>query len=195
MKLPPLINLLTSVPVWSLLILHYGSLWSFYFLMNGAPKYMNEVLHFHLGNAGFFASIPYLARFLSSFAFGAAGDWLLKNDKLEKKTIRKSFCIFCELHFLSFELNEKHWTILSPFFSSHFARMFVVQHVLYWKQSVRLCRYNYNRVGFQRRLCVHEFTECTRLGTKLYGHYFRYHQFGGYIVRCDDANGHCLFYS
>lgn len=127
-KLPPLMHLLTSVPMWSLLILHYGSLWSFYFLMNGAPKYMNEVLHFNLANAGFFASAPYLARFLSSFTFGAAGDWLLKSNILQKNTIRKSFCIFCEscVCLVIRTLCEKYLNSCSPFFSSHFARMFVV---------------------------------------------------------------------
>lgn len=103
---PPVLSLLASVPVWSLLLLHYGSLWAFYFLMNGAPKYMNEVLHFNLANAGFFASAPYLARFLSSFAFAAIGDWLLKHNKLQKNTIRKSFCFFCECR----HRHESRWT-------------------------------------------------------------------------------------
>lgn len=41
--LPPLKCLLTSMPFWALLFLHWGNLWSFYFLITGAPKYMSEV--------------------------------------------------------------------------------------------------------------------------------------------------------
>lgn len=67
-----------------------------YFLMIGAPKYMNEVLNFQLSEAGVFASLPYLARFTSSFAFGAIADSLFKNKILTKTSIRKAFCIFCK---------------------------------------------------------------------------------------------------
>lgn len=42
---------------------------------------------------------------------------------------------------------------------------------------------------------MYEFIECTRFGTKLYGHHFFHYQFGGYIVRCNDANGYCLFHT
>lgn len=96
-RCPPLMCLLTSVPLWSLLLLHYGAMWAVYVLMIGAPKYMNEVLDFKLADAGLFASLPYLARFTSSFVFGALADSLLKNNCLSKTTIRKTFCIFCEL--------------------------------------------------------------------------------------------------
>lgn len=196
-KFPPFMCLLTSVPVWSLLFLHFGSMWAYYFLMTGAPKYMNEVLHFHLGHAGFFASIPYLVRFISSFLFGAAGDWLLKNEKFEKKTIRKSFCFFCKsnqqpikLHF-----NSHEYFFFSLIFSSYFAWIVAARHGLHWQQSICLCCVDYSRPWIQRCLHVYKLTKCTRFGPKLHGQHFFSHQFGGNIVRGDDTNGHCLLYT
>lgn len=94
-KCPPISCLLKSLPLWSLLFLHYGCMWAIYLLMIGAPKYMNEVLNYHLSKAGVLASLPYLARFVSSFVFGALADSFLKNEILSKSAIRKSFCIFC----------------------------------------------------------------------------------------------------
>lgn len=40
---PPMLSIAKSVPFWALLILHYGNLWGNFFLLTGAPKFMNEV--------------------------------------------------------------------------------------------------------------------------------------------------------
>lgn len=32
-----------SIPFWALLALHYGNVWGVYFILTGAPKFMNEV--------------------------------------------------------------------------------------------------------------------------------------------------------
>lgn len=93
---PPILPLLTSMPFWSLLLLHYGNLWGLYFLLSAAPKYMSEVLKFNLSKTGILSALPYLARMLFGFVFGAAGDALLKRNILSKTMIRKSFCLFCE---------------------------------------------------------------------------------------------------
>lgn len=93
---PPILPLLTSLPFWSLLLLHYGNLWGLFFLLSAAPKYMSEVLKFNLSKTGLLAALPYLARMVFGFGFGALGDALLKRDILSKTMIRKSFCLFCK---------------------------------------------------------------------------------------------------
>lgn len=93
---PPILPLLKSVPFWSLLLLHYGNLWGLFFLLSAAPKYMSEVLKFNLSKTGILSALPYLARMIFGFAFGAAGDALLKRNILSKTMIRKSFCLFCK---------------------------------------------------------------------------------------------------
>ncbi len=93
---PPILPLLTSLPFWSLALLHYGSAWGLFFLLSAAPKYMSEVLKFNLSKAGVLSALPYFARMLFGFLFGAIGDALLTRNILTKTMIRKSFCLFCE---------------------------------------------------------------------------------------------------
>lgn len=100
---PPVFALLTSIPFWSLLILHYGNLWGLYFLITAAPKYMNTVLGFNLAKAGFLSALPYLARMIAGFIFGSIGDFIRMKDVMSVTAVRKSFTIFCkELYFKYF---------------------------------------------------------------------------------------------
>lgn len=41
--IPPVKQVLTSMPFWALFFLHFGSSWGFYCFLNVAPKFMNEV--------------------------------------------------------------------------------------------------------------------------------------------------------
>lgn len=98
---PPLLSMLKSIPFWSLFLLHFGNLWGLYFLLTGAPKFMNEVLKFNLAKAGILASLPYLARFFAGILFGSLGDYLLRSERLSATTIRKVFCLFCKSIYLT----------------------------------------------------------------------------------------------
>ena len=42
--IPPVKQVLTSMPFWALFFLHFGSSWGFYCFLNVAPKFMNEVI-------------------------------------------------------------------------------------------------------------------------------------------------------
>lgn len=97
-KTVPLWSLAKSVPFWSLLFLHYGSLWGMYFLLTAAPKFMNEVLGFNLTKSGFLAALPYLARMVCAFIFGSIGDSILRRGILSVTKIRKIFCVVCEFN-------------------------------------------------------------------------------------------------
>lgn len=95
-RFPPIGSVFTSIPFLALLILHYGSLWGLYFLMNAAPMFMTQALHFNLAKAGIASAAPPLARLLAGFAFGAIGDYLRRRNVFKVTTIRKSFCLFCK---------------------------------------------------------------------------------------------------
>lgn len=41
--MPPIACIMRSPPFWALFFLHFGHLWSFYFFLVAAPKYLNEV--------------------------------------------------------------------------------------------------------------------------------------------------------
>lgn len=93
-RLLPIASVFTSVPFIALLILHYGSLWGLFFLMNAAPMFMTQALNFNLSKAGFLAALPPLARLLAGFLFGIIGDYLRRKNFFDVTTIRKSFCLF-----------------------------------------------------------------------------------------------------
>lgn len=94
--LPPIGCILKSSPFWALFFLHFGHLWSFYFFLVAAPKYLNEVLKFDLTQSGILASAPYLSRFICGFLFGLLSDYFIKHDILSVTSIRKYFSIFCK---------------------------------------------------------------------------------------------------
>lgn len=70
-------------------------------MLSAAPKYMSEVLKFNLSKTGILSALPYVARMLFGFLFGAIGDALLRRNILSKTTIRKSFSLFCKYYFNS----------------------------------------------------------------------------------------------
>lgn len=92
----PVFKILTSIPFWALLLLHYGNLWGLYFLLTASPKYMSEVLKFKLSSAGILSALPHLARVFFGLGFGEAGDYLRRNNVVSVTFIRKSFTIFCK---------------------------------------------------------------------------------------------------
>lgn len=64
---------------------------------------MSEVLGFNLGHSGILAALPYLARLIFGFIFGAIGDVLRAKQIMTVTQIRKWFMLFCKL-------NEKNAT-------------------------------------------------------------------------------------
>jgi ACS family sodium-dependent inorganic phosphate cotransporter len=92
----PLGKVFTSIPFIALLILHYGSLWGLFFLMNAAPMFMVQALNFNLSKAGFVAALPPLARLIAGFIFGSIGDLIRSKKIFSVTTVRKSFCLFCK---------------------------------------------------------------------------------------------------
>jgi MFS transporter, ACS family, solute carrier family 17 (sodium-dependent inorganic phosphate cotransporter), other len=93
---PPMKQMLLSPEFYSLLVLHFGSVWGLFFLVTAAPKFMSEVLKFKLTEAGILSSLPYLLRLIFGFVFGSIGDRIRHKNVLSVTTIRKSFCVFCK---------------------------------------------------------------------------------------------------
>lgn len=44
----PLLSMITSVPLWAIIITQMCSNWTFYTLLTSLPTYMSQVLHFDL---------------------------------------------------------------------------------------------------------------------------------------------------
>ncbi|XP_073813936.1 sialin [Musca autumnalis] len=92
-RFPPYKSLAVSLPFWSLLLLHYGSMWGLFFLITATPKFLSEVLGFNLSSAGFLSSLPHLARLICAFGFGALADMIRKKNWLSVTKMRKCFCL------------------------------------------------------------------------------------------------------
>lgn len=91
----PLRQVLTSVPTLALIVLQYGNLWGFLFLVTGAPRFMSEVLGFSLAQAGLLASLPYICRWLGGIVFALLADWMRRRRAIGLMNLRRLFCVFC----------------------------------------------------------------------------------------------------
>lgn len=92
-RYPPYKALILSLPFWSLMFLHYGSMWGLFFLITATPKFLSEVLGFNLASAGFLSSLPHVARLLCAFGFGAVADLVRRKNWLSVTKMRKVFCL------------------------------------------------------------------------------------------------------
>jgi MFS transporter, ACS family, solute carrier family 17 (sodium-dependent inorganic phosphate cotransporter), other len=98
-KFAPMKSILSSLPFYALMILHYGNVWGLYFLQTAAPKFMTEALNFNLLSAGYLSSAPLMARLICGFTFGIIGDYIAKRNFMSITSTRKSFCFVCKLKF------------------------------------------------------------------------------------------------
>lgn len=55
-------KILTSGPVWALIVTNTGVSFAFFVAFNQLPTYMSQVLHFNIKQNGWFSSLPYLGK-------------------------------------------------------------------------------------------------------------------------------------
>ncbi|KAJ3657207.1 hypothetical protein Zmor_016225 [Zophobas morio] len=93
LKKPPIpwMKMLTSGPVWSVIVGNTCAGCTLFVAFNQLPTYMGYVLHFNIKANGWFSSLPYLARYLVSLASCIIADKLKKSGKFSTTTIRKFF--------------------------------------------------------------------------------------------------------
>lgn len=93
---PPMRQLLTSAPLWSLILMQFGNLWGFFFIVTGAPKFINEVYGFAIASTGLLASLPYVVRSLASIGFAVLADRMHTAGVLSRLNIRRIFSVLCQ---------------------------------------------------------------------------------------------------
>uniref|UniRef100_A0A1B6DF26 Putative inorganic phosphate cotransporter n=1 Tax=Clastoptera arizonana TaxID=38151 RepID=A0A1B6DF26_9HEMI len=76
----PVKEILTSMPFYSLALVHFGQNWGFYTLLTLAPSYMNSVLGFDITSNGYFSAMPYLIQWITLIAFSVIADYVIKNN-------------------------------------------------------------------------------------------------------------------
>jgi ACS family sodium-dependent inorganic phosphate cotransporter len=101
-KSTPWKKILTSGPVWAIIVANTCASFTFFIAFTQLPTYMNHVLHFDIKENGWLSSLPYLVRYFTSVVSSCVADVIKKSEKLSTTSIRKIFC--CSLFFGTFVL-------------------------------------------------------------------------------------------
>ncbi|XP_049865733.1 vesicular glutamate transporter 1-like isoform X1 [Pectinophora gossypiella] len=83
--------MLTSAPVWAIVMAHFTENWGFYTLLTFLPTFMQDIFHFETSQTGFLSAVPYLAMAIVLQVAGHAADLLLRKRLLSTTSIRKLF--------------------------------------------------------------------------------------------------------
>ncbi|XP_011506276.1 PREDICTED: sialin-like [Ceratosolen solmsi marchali] len=82
-------HLLTSMPLWALILVQVGHDWGFYTVATDLPKYMSSVLHFSVEKNGYLSSLPYVGMWLCCVCMSWVADWLISNKRMSITMVRK----------------------------------------------------------------------------------------------------------
>lgn len=99
MKLPPTPwkHIMTSVPLWGLIIAQIGHDWGLFTIITDLPKYMKTVMHFSIAQTGLRSALPYLAMWIVAIFSGILVDWLLSKKVFSVTNTRKIFTTFASV--------------------------------------------------------------------------------------------------
>lgn len=85
----PWFLLLSSIPVWSIIVNNFVFHYSVYVIMNWLPTYFASILKADLAILGGVKTLPYLIMFLASNMGGWMGDWFILRQRTSVSTGRK----------------------------------------------------------------------------------------------------------
>ncbi|XP_014203401.1 putative inorganic phosphate cotransporter [Copidosoma floridanum] len=82
-------HILSSKPLWALIIALIGHNWAWATIVSDLPKYMSSVLKFSIQNNGYLSSLAYLCMWLGSLVSSWIADWMMVRGYLSITGIRK----------------------------------------------------------------------------------------------------------
>ncbi|XP_046999605.1 vesicular glutamate transporter 1-like [Schistocerca americana] len=85
-------NLLTSMPVWAVLVANFTANWGFYTMLTELPTFMKETLNFNIEESGILSALPSLLMLFILPLAGFSADWLINRKLLTIGQVRKTFC-------------------------------------------------------------------------------------------------------
>ncbi|XP_067635141.1 sialin isoform X2 [Eurosta solidaginis] len=71
-------SILTSLPLWAILITQCGQSWAFYTQLTELPTYMSNILHFDIQSNAMLNAIPYFTSWVVGIACSGLADWMLE---------------------------------------------------------------------------------------------------------------------
>uniref|UniRef100_A0A0K8TRD0 Putative permease of the major facilitator superfamily protein n=1 Tax=Tabanus bromius TaxID=304241 RepID=A0A0K8TRD0_TABBR len=87
-------SMLSSPPVWAIIITHTCSVLGYFTLINQLPTFMKHILQFNIKANGLLSSLPYLGKYLMAISASILADHLRKTGKMTTTRVRKMFTIF-----------------------------------------------------------------------------------------------------
>ncbi|XP_055370914.1 sialin [Condylostylus longicornis] len=76
----PWLEVLSSLPVWAILITQCGQAWAFYTQLTELPTYMNSILHFGIKSNATATALPYFTSWILGICCSIFADWLLARN-------------------------------------------------------------------------------------------------------------------
>ncbi|XP_047992437.1 sialin [Leguminivora glycinivorella] len=90
----PWCQMLTSPPVWAIIITHGCSVFGYFTVVNQLPTYIESILHYSIKHNGLLSSLPYLGKYLCALASSVLADSLRRSGRLSTTSARKLFTGF-----------------------------------------------------------------------------------------------------
>lgn len=87
-------HLITSPPVWAIVITHGASVFGYFTVVNQLPTYVESILHYSIKHNGLLSSLPYLGKYLCALASSVLADSLRRSGRLSTTAARKLFTGF-----------------------------------------------------------------------------------------------------
>lgn len=87
-------SVITSTPVWAIVVTHACSVFGYFTVVNQLPTYMKYILHFNIKENGLLSSLPYLGKYIFAVLMSTLADYLRRTNKLSVTAIRKVFTTF-----------------------------------------------------------------------------------------------------
>lgn len=94
----PWLSIITAPCVWAIIIVHTGSVFGYFLVVNQLPGYMKEILKFDIKSNGLLSSLPYFGKYAMSVSASYFADHLRKTGKMSTIVARK----VCGSNFFSF---------------------------------------------------------------------------------------------
>uniref|UniRef100_A0A7N8X141 Sialin n=1 Tax=Mastacembelus armatus TaxID=205130 RepID=A0A7N8X141_9TELE len=85
--------IVTSIPLWAIVVAHFSYNWTFYTLLTLLPTYMNNILGFSIQQNGMLSALPYMGCAVFAFLSGQVADYLRETRHYPTVTVRKAFTI------------------------------------------------------------------------------------------------------
>uniref|UniRef100_A0A6Q2Y8U4 Sialin n=1 Tax=Esox lucius TaxID=8010 RepID=A0A6Q2Y8U4_ESOLU len=89
----PWASILTSLPLWAIVVAHFSYNWTFYTLLTLLPTYMSNVLGFSIKENGALSALPYIGCGLLAVLGGQLADYLREKRFYRTVVVRKVFSL------------------------------------------------------------------------------------------------------